>query len=131
MQNNAKIGGILSIVSGAFGAFHLVMAILGSYMIRYMFSGPQFSYRSPTPPPEFLNIMSAFYVAWGVFFMLVGIFAIVSGVFALKRRHWGLALAGAIAGTVTFFPCGIPAIIYVSMAKAEFTVSDHPSQGAT
>jgi hypothetical protein len=49
------------------------------------------------------------------------VLAIVGGAFALKKRHWPLALAGAIAGTITFFPCGIPAIIFVSLGKEEFS----------
>ncbi len=123
MQNNAKVGGILAIISGAFAVFYLVGACFSIYMMRYMFSGISTPYASP-PPSEFFNIMAIFYGAFGVFFMLVGVLAIVGGVFALKKKLWGLALAGAIAGTVVFFPCGIPAIIYVSMAKLEFSAQN-------
>ncbi len=72
-------------------------------------------------PSEFLTIMTIFYAIIGLFFVLIGVLGIVGGVFALKKKRWGVALAGAIAGTVTFFPCGIPAIIFVVLAKPEFS----------
>jgi hypothetical protein len=43
-------------------------------------------------------------------------------VFAIKRKYWGVALAGAIASIFTFFPCGIAAVVIISMAKPEFNV---------
>ena len=66
--------------------------------------------------------MAVFYGALGLFFLLVGILAVIGGIYALKKKYWGLALAGAIAGTVTFFPCGIPAIIFVTLGKPEFSI---------
>jgi hypothetical protein len=67
------------------------------------------------------------YVVIGVFLALLGALAIAGGIFALKRKRWVIALAGAIAGTITFFPCGIPAIILISMAKHdEFSTSKPP-----
>ena len=116
------MGGILSIISGAFGFFHLVGAFLSVYMFRFMFTD-SFTPYSAAPPPEFLTVMTVFYGTIGLGFALIGILAIVGGIFALKRKHWGLALAGSIAGTFTFFPCGIPAIIFVSMSQQEFSAS--------
>ena len=48
--------------------------------------------------------------------------AIVGGVYALKRRVWGLALAGAICALLIppTFVLGILAIIFVAMGKDEF-----------
>jgi hypothetical protein len=122
MNNNSKIGGILSIISGAFGVFYLAMTVFSIYMFRAMFSQPfsPFSQYPPTPPPEFFTLMTVFYSVFGGFFALIGVLGIIGGVFSLKKRRWGLALAGAIAGTITFFPCGIPAIIFVTMAKPKF-----------
>jgi hypothetical protein len=64
--------------------------------------------------------MGIIYIVWGSITAVVGLFAIVAGVFSLKRTNWGLALAGTIASTITFFPCGIPAIIIISFAQNEF-----------
>ena len=123
MQNNAKIAGILTIVSGAFGVLWLVWAVFAMLMVRFMFTEPFTPYRFPTHP-GFITLVTIFYAVFGLFFVLVGVLGIVGGVFALKKKNWGLALAGAIAGTVTFFPCGIPAIIYVTIAKPEFSAPE-------
>jgi len=125
MQNNAKVGGILSIISGAFFVFWLVWAVFMVYVMRMVFS-EEYSYTPSTfeLPFEFLAFMTVFYAAWGVFYALLGILGIVGGVFALKRKRWGLALAGAIAGSMTCFPCGIPAIIFTSLGKSEFSAQN-------
>lgn len=58
----------------------------------------------------------------GVFALVLGIIAVVGGVFAIRRRIWGLALAGAICA---LFPphvgvLGILAIIFISLSRDEF-----------
>ena len=122
MGNNAKVGGILSIVSGAFGIIYLGWMILMIWMFNFMFTMPQTQYpMTPEFPQEMFQIMAIFYGAMGLIMALIGALGIVGGVFAIKKKHWALALAGAIAGTVTFFPCGIPAIIFVCLGKEEFT----------
>ncbi|MBA7476381.1 hypothetical protein ES707_11767 [subsurface metagenome] len=128
MGNNAKVGGILSIVSGVFGVLYLGWMVLMIWMFNFMLTMPQ-SYDPMTPefPPEMFQIMAIFYGAMGLIMALIGALGIVGGVFALKKKHWGLALAGAIAGTVTFFPCGIPAVIFVSLSKEEFTAAEPPA----
>jgi len=50
----------------------------------------------------------------------LGIVALIGGIFALRRRIWGLALAGAILATICMPSLGILAIIFVSMGKREF-----------
>jgi len=52
---------------------------------------------------------------------LEGIVALVGGVFALKRRAWGMALAGAICSMS--FLLGIPALVFLAMSKDEFKVT--------
>lgn len=120
MTNNARVGGILTIISGAFGVLGLVCSLFMALFMRFLFTMPQPIYGQPFPP-ELINIMTAIYVAPGIICFLIGVLGIVGGIFALKRRHWGLALAGAIAGSITFFACGIPAIIFVTLGKPEFS----------
>jgi hypothetical protein len=52
----------------------------------------------------------------------LGVVAVVGGVYALRRRLWGLALAGAICALFPFVvvPVGVLAIIFVSLGKKEF-----------
>jgi hypothetical protein len=120
MTNHARVGGILTIVAGAFGVLGLFWALLMVLMMRLMFSTPDFYYGEPFPT-DFFTFMMIFYSIMGLFVALIGVLGIVGGVFALKKKRWGMALAGAIAGSITFLPCGVPAIIFVVLAKPEFS----------
>lgn len=94
--------GILSIIAGAFQVvIGMGLAIAGG--IAGIFTG------------------MAWLGATGVPLTVIGVVAIVGGAYALKRRVWGLALAGAICAL--FGPwgvLGILAIIFVALGKAEF-----------
>ena len=52
--------------------------------------------------------------------LILGIVAIVGGICALRRKVWGLALAGSICALFPWWILGIPAIIFVVMGKGEF-----------
>jgi len=59
--------------------------------------------------------------AFGIPSIVLGIVAILGGIYALRRRIWGLALAGSICAL--FIPSivfGTLAIIFVSLGKVEF-----------
>ena len=89
------IGGAISVITG------IVIAVVGG--IGSIFIG--------------LGWLSAI----GAPIIVLGIIAIVGGSYALRRRVWGLALAGSICaflGPSTIL--GILAIIFVSMGKGEF-----------
>jgi hypothetical protein len=126
MSNNARVAGILTIISGAFGVLWSVWAVFAILMFRFVFSTPFIPFRSPFPS-GFFTLITILYAAIGLFYVLVGILGIVGGIFALNKKNWGLALAGAIAGAKTFFPCGIPAIIFVTLAKPEFSAPKLPT----
>jgi hypothetical protein len=129
MQNYSKIGGVLSIISGAFGILWLFFIIFGALFMWLVVADPAL-YIEGESPEGFLAFMLGIYALIGLFHALAGALAIVGGVFALKKKYWGWALAGSIAGTITFFPCGIPAIIFVSMGKTEFSVTPPPNPPA-
>jgi len=120
MEDKARIGGILSIVSGVFGLLYLFGSITMIGMVG-LISRETFSPFSPALPSEVYNLLLGFYATIGIAFALIGALAIVGGAFALKKKLWGLALAGAIAGTITFFPCGITAVIFISLGQSEFS----------
>ena len=93
--------GILCIVAGAAAAISgLGLTVLGGVI------GVPFG----------AGWMGAFGVPWIVF----GVIAIVGGVYSLKRRAWGLALAGSICALSGYFILGLLAIIFVAMGKNEF-----------
>jgi hypothetical protein len=53
--------------------------------------------------------------------IIFGIIAIVGGIYALRRKIWGLALAGSICALIgPWFILGILAIIFVALGKGEF-----------
>ena len=62
---------------------------------------------------------SAYYTLIGATLIVLGVIAIVGGIYALRRRIWGLALAGSICA-LPLFILGIPAIIFVIRGKREF-----------
>jgi hypothetical protein len=122
MNNDPKIGGILSIVSGVMGILYMFMIIFVMIMFFYMSSSGRDSgfYPGQYPSGNMLYFMYIMYGVMGIFMALLGVLAIVGGTFALKVKHWGWALAGAIAAVIVFFPCGIAAIIFIAKSQHEF-----------
>src|SRR4030042_4248835 len=130
MTNHAKVGGIFSIISGGFGVLWLLMAVFLIVILAAVTWETDYYYDGSESPEAFFAVMIVIYIIIGLFFTLVGVLAIVGGVLALKRKHWGWALAGSIAGTIVFFPCGVPAIIFVAMGKGEFKDKQQPAATA-
>lgn len=56
----------------------------------------------------------------GAVLVVLGIMAIVGGVSAIKRRSFGLSLAGAICAILPINTLGILAVIFVSLGKRDF-----------
>jgi hypothetical protein len=99
--------GVLSIIAGAIGViFGLVLAVVGGA------SGALVGFFFPALGGA---IAGAFAVP-----LILGVVAIVGGAYALKRRIWGLALAGSICALFGVWFLGVPAIIFVILGKAEF-----------
>lgn len=53
--------------------------------------------------------------------LVLGILSVVGGYFALRRRVWGLAIAGSIASLFLTLVLGIVAIVLVKQSKGEFS----------
>jgi len=73
--------------------------------------------------PGWLSGVVGFGVLTGTTVALVTIFAviaIVGGVFALRKRIWGLALAGSICALFCAWIFAIPAIVLTVMGKKYF-----------
>jgi len=96
--------GILSIIAGAIEVLiGIVGAIVGSIA------------------GALLSFLGIGWVVAGAFAipLIIGIVAITGGIYALRRRAWGLALAGSICSIFIWF-LGIPAIIFAILGKKEF-----------
>jgi hypothetical protein len=65
-----------------------------------------------------LGVSSTALIAVGAVLLAFGIVALVGGINALKRKRWGLALAGSILSLPGVM--AILAIIFVSLGKKEF-----------
>ncbi len=68
---------------------------------------------------QILGVSSAALLAIGITLLAFGIIALVGGISAIRRRRWGLALAGSILSLPGIL--AILAIIFVSIGKKEFT----------
>jgi hypothetical protein len=56
------------------------------------------------------------------FLLLSGVLAIIGGIAALRRKVWGLALAGTIAGFLSYlWFLGVIALILIVQSRCEFT----------
>ncbi len=96
--------------------------LLAIYFMKVMFSGEPFR-STPGFMSGFLKYVTIFYLAMGAGLVILGVLAIVGGVFALKKSHWGLALAGAIASAIAFYPTGVATVIVMAMAEPEFKIA--------
>jgi len=106
--NKPKIGGILTIISGALASLGAVNYAVGLADVRGLGKGDI--------PPFVPSII------FGVPIMsvIIGILALIGGVFAMRRKRWGWSLTGSIAGALSVLPLGIPAIILIALSKDEF-----------
>jgi hypothetical protein len=112
-------GGILSIVGGAIeaigGVIMVVLTIGTGILLRLALL--------PFTPGGWLERIIPVAPFWliivGVPLLVLGIIAIVGGVSAIRRKSFGLSLAGAICALPSNI-LGILAIIFVSLSKREF-----------
>jgi len=115
-------GGVLSIVAGAFeingGGMMLASAKLGIQFRLWDFSlypGIWFEHIIPVDSPLFIIM--------GGLLVVLGIIAILGGIWALRRRSFGLSLAGAVC-VLPLGILGILAIVCIALAKREFEAGD-------
>jgi len=111
-----KVAGILDIVAGSFGVFLTCMMALWFAFFSYFIvrsDGAEFNHF----PASFMTV---FMIPWAIFMLAASILAIVGGIYALRKRKWGLALAGSIGALFGSSPLGVAAIIFTILGKNEF-----------
>lgn len=105
-------GGILNIISGAAEIIGgLVMIIMGAV------SGPLCQMAQADIPA---GVATAVFVVIGVFALILGVVALLGGIYALRRKVWGMALAGSIISVFIFFILGIASIVFIALSRKEF-----------
>jgi hypothetical protein len=115
-------GGVLSIISGALGIIigGIAMAVLIGLSVwggMHPFPG------MPWMPGDWyeVGILPAWLPVLVAPVPILGIVAIIGGVFALRRKSFGMSLAGAICAVFSpGFVLGVLAIIFVAVARNEF-----------
>ena len=116
-------GGILSIIVGAFeviGGVMMVALVSLSIPLR-----PWLPSLLPGVPGFWREHSWAVMPIWpmiimGGILLVLGIVAIVGGVSAVRRKSFGLSLAGAICALIPINLLGLLAVIFVSLGKREF-----------
>jgi hypothetical protein len=116
-------GGVLSIVGGA-------LEVIGGVIIALLTIGIRILVRLaliPFYPGDWGGHAIPFVPFWlmivGGSLLALGIVAIVGGVSAIRRRSFGMSLAGAICALPSNV-LGILAIIFVSLSKKEFEAKE-------
>jgi hypothetical protein len=108
--------GILDIVAGLLGVFSLIRTL---QFFGFFYSLP-ICIAEPDCP---MSVMTFSLILVAVSVLAVDILAIVGGICALRRKKWGVALAGSIAACFCAAPLGIAAIILTVLSKNEFEQS--------
>ena len=113
LTGRPKTAGILLIVTGSIGL--LVTLILA--LVLWVFSeGLAVGFGSPRNAPPLIILVL------GIIAVIPAVFAIIGGFNALKRRRWGLALAGSICACLYFNILGVPGLILLILSKNEFDI---------
>ena len=110
--------GILTIIAGASGIGG------GTFIVLYgglLGLGGALAETLGERMSAFIAILAGMIGAFGISMIGIGIVAVICGIFTLRRKFWGLALAGTILATICSTLLGILAIIFVSMSKKEFS----------
>ncbi len=105
--------GILSIVSGG-------LSFVGGLLAGIIFSILAATAVYTGPGQQYVGTIAVWFFLLP--YVLVSVVAIIGGVYSLRRRLWGLALAGAICSVLTIWgwALGIASIVFVAIAKDEF-----------
>jgi len=109
------VGGILAIVGSAIGGL-LWLGYFGTPLLLFLLIA--FAPLSVGDSEMWWDI--ALYAGGALLALLLAAIGIAGGICSVRRRAWGWALAGAIAGTLLFPPTGVIAVGYVAQARQEF-----------
>jgi len=118
-------GGILNIISGA-------LCIVGS--IALFIVAAIFQTMSPDDLDDLFieldvaHIIVVLFIILGIIILALGIIAIIGGINALRRKRWGLALAGAICLALGGDILGIVALVFIAMSRKEFIGQENQTE---
>jgi len=102
--------GILSIIAGVVGLFQGIAVAAVGRIVGMAWIYEWWVVSAP---------LISFWIA-GIILIAIAIVAIVGGIFALRKRVWGMALAGTICSLPALWILAIPAIVFIALSKQEF-----------
>ena len=70
-------------------------------------------------PPVIISPIAIVFIVLVVYIALTAL-AVIGGIEALRRKHWGLALTGAVIAALPFSLFGVAAVILVVLSREEF-----------
>ena len=106
-------GGILSIIVG-------VMDLIGCLVMGLITCAGSMFTNDFYMPNDVGFFTSAFFGFLAFYLLVIGLLSMTGGIFAVRRRKWGLALAGAIAACFGGSILGILAVVFIAIGKKEF-----------
>ena len=112
-------GGVLSIMAGIFEINAGVLIFLTDGIVPYPLWLFPFLLLVQTPDIELISRSYLWPMFTGGLLLALGILAIAGGISAVKRKSFGLSLAGAICALPKGI-LGILAVIFVALGKREF-----------
>jgi hypothetical protein len=116
-------GGILSIVGGALEVIGGMIIVVLTIGIRILLRLAPLSFHLDDWLERIVPVLPPWLIIVGLPLLALGIVAIVGGVSAIRRKSFGLSLAGAICALPSNI-LGILAIIFVSVSKKEFEAKE-------
>jgi hypothetical protein len=125
MQKTSRpqTAGILSVISGAIG-------LLGSFvgLVRILV----LSVNGTLADHNFVvfghTIAHSIYVSIVLSIFISGIIALVGGICAIRRKIWGMALAGSIASMYLITVVGLVSVILTGLSHDEFELETKNTQ---
>jgi len=116
-------GGVLSVIVGAFevigGAVVVALVCLSQPVgLRLLPCLPRFGGACSVADVWIWPVIT------GGLLLVLGIIAIAGGFSAIRRRSFGLSLAGAICALIPLNLLGLLAVVFVSLGKREFRTDE-------
>ena len=110
------VAGILNIIAGVLS----LIGFIGVVVAISVVGSPLVWRFAPEVLPSMLGIVQVFLIIMAVFTAVASVLPFLSGIYALKRKRWGLALAGSVAAIFGIAPLGIASTIFTALSSEEF-----------
>ena len=111
------VAGILNIIAGALRLIYFFFMIVAVVAVG---SSPFMWDSVPGMYPMTVGTVQTILVLIAVYSFVTGVLPLVGGIFALRRKKWGLALAGAIVAIIGLSVLGVASTVITALCREEF-----------